>query len=132
MLPASVSLGNSLYVFGGCTQSTNGPLRNLDDALRFDLATNRWYRLRDLPQATRAWWAVPADGGLYLLGGYGDRFLDTVYHYDIQSDTYRLVSRLPVGLADSKFFYVGGALYAAGGEDAPAKRFAGTLIGDVH
>jgi N-acetylneuraminic acid mutarotase len=132
MLPGSASMGDSVYIFGGCTQSTSEPLRNLGDALRFDSATGRWLALKDLPEATRAWGVAPVGGGLYLCGGYGDHFLDSVYHYDVGSDAYHLVSRLPAGLADCKFFYADGALYAAGGEDAPARRFAGTLIGRVR
>lgn len=129
LLHAAAAVNDSIYLFGGCTQPPDGPLTNLDDARLLDTATGKWTMLQPPPVAARAWWAVPVEGRIFLFGGAADSFLDTVYRYDPRSDEYHLVSRLPAPLADTKFSYIGGTFYGAGGEDRPYSRFPGTLAG---
>jgi N-acetylneuraminic acid mutarotase len=121
--------GKFIYLFGGASQNSGEPLVNLNDAYRFDTVTKSWVALRPMPAASRALWAAEADGLIYLLGGSADRSLDTVYQYHPKQDEYRLVSRLPLPLLDTKYFYHKGAFYGATGEDKGGSRFSGLLIG---
>jgi N-acetylneuraminic acid mutarotase len=128
VLQASAAIGQTIYLFGGCTQRAGAPLQNLSDAWRFDTVAGRWTPLAPAP-AARAWSAAAAGEKVYLFGGYGAGFLDSVICYDPAADSYALVGTLPLPLGDCKFFYGAGAFYAAAGEHVAAGRFAGTLIG---
>jgi N-acetylneuraminic acid mutarotase len=120
-----------IYIFGGATQQPGQELINLDDAYRFDTQSERWSKLKSAPQPTRAWWATTGNDSLYLFGGYSENFLDQVYQYEPQKDEYRLVSKLPLPLCDTKFFLSEGVFYAASGEDKEGSRYSGTLIGKI-
>jgi len=126
---AVVSIGNSIYLFGGATQTKGGPLTDLSDAYRFDTATKKWTTLSSMLQACRAIGSVVAQGSIYLIGGVGQHSLDTVYRYRPERDEYQLVSHLPSPLLDSKFFFKDGSFYGATGEDKAASRFPGLYIG---
>lgn len=125
-------LSNHIYLFGGSTQKAGRDLENLNDVHRFNTTSRKWIALKQAPFAARAWWSTPADGYIYLFGGYSDRFLDEIYRYDQARDEYRLTSRLPLPLADTQFFYHKGVFYGAAGEDKMASRFSGTLIGRMQ
>jgi N-acetylneuraminate epimerase len=127
----AAAVGKDVYVFGGCRQEAAG-LTDLDSVCRFDTAAGTWEQRRRAPVAGRAWGAAVAPDAVYLVGGYGGAFLDTVYRYALGADSWELVSHLPQPLADAKFFYGDGALYGAGGEDGPGSRFGGTLIGRLQ
>ncbi len=125
-------VGPYIYLFGGSSQRPGQELYNLDDAYRFDCGAGTWKALRRTPAPIRAWWATTAGRDVYLFGGYSDRFLDDVYRYDPSRDEYRIVSHLPVPLADTKFFYDHRTFYGTSGEDQGSSRFRGTLIGQVR
>jgi N-acetylneuraminic acid mutarotase len=125
----SAVAGNHIYVFGGSTQKPHHDLENLSDVHRFDIKLHTWSSLKPAPVAARAWFATPANGYIYLFGGYTDHFLDEVYQYNPSRDEYWLVSRLPLPLADTQFFYQKGTFYGATGEDKMASRFSGMFIG---
>jgi N-acetylneuraminic acid mutarotase len=130
LIHAGAALGKSIYIFGGASQKKGEPLKNLDDACRFDTDSGRWTRLNRTPVAARAWWAMPVgEDSIYLFGGYSEQFLDHVYRYDVERDNYEKIANLPLPLADIKFFHHDGIFYGAGGEDQKASRFSGTLIG---
>lgn len=124
-----VSIGNSIFLFGGATQSKGGPLIDLNDAYRFDTVTKKWSTLTPMPQACRAMGVTVARGSIYLIGGVGQNSLDTVYSYQPGRDEYRLVSHLPSPLLDAKFFFQNGVFYGATGEDKARSRFPGLYIG---
>ena len=130
-IQSAAAAGSSVYLFGGVTQRTGGPLQNLDDACRLDTNTETWTTLKPAPQQVRAWWAEAADASIYLLGGYSDRFLDTVYRYDPSKDEYTLVSNFQPGLADTKFIHHQGTFYGISGEDKGKSRFPGLLLGTL-
>ncbi len=129
LVHAAGVLDKSIYIFGGLTQKSGEPYRNLDDAYKFDTLKKRWTKIRSLPQAARALWATSAGHYIYLFGGMGEKELNTVYRYNPSSDKYELVSQMPLPLMDTKFFYFNGAFYGAAGEDKAASRFSGLLIG---
>jgi N-acetylneuraminic acid mutarotase len=124
-----VSIGESIYLFGGATQSKGGPLIDLNDAYRFDTVSKKWSTLKRMPQASRALGVTVARGSIYLIGGVNQKGLDTVYVYQPVQDEYRLVSHLPSPLLDSKFFFKNGSFYGATGEDKARSRFPGLYMG---
>jgi N-acetylneuraminic acid mutarotase len=128
VVPAVVSLGSSIFLFGGATQSGGGRLTDLDDAYRFDTLTRKWNTIKSMSQPSRALWATNARGSIYLFGGVGERTFDTVYRYDPRTDQYQLVSHLPAPLLDVKFFFHNGFFYGATGEDKARSRFPGLYI----
>ncbi len=130
-IQTAAAAGSSVYLFGGVTQRKGGPLQNLDDAYRLDTITGSWTTLKQAPQKVRAGWAETVDADIYLLGGYSDRFLDTVYLYDPSEDEYTLVSNFQPGLADTEFLHHQGTFYGISGEDKGKSRFPGLLLGTL-
>jgi N-acetylneuraminic acid mutarotase len=131
-LHATTRIDDSVFIFGGCTRPAGAPLQNLAEVWRFDVLAERWVALSPAPVAARSWSAVAVDGVIYLFGGYGDRFLDSVYCFDPLADRFEQIGPLPQPLADIKFFYNTGRFYVAAGEHAMAARFSGTLIGTLE
>jgi N-acetylneuraminic acid mutarotase len=129
LLHAAATLGDSLYLFGGCTQNPGGPLTDLADAYRLDKDGSQWESIKPLSLPIRAAGIAVANGSIYLFGGYSGKFLDQVYRYDVAKNDYTLVSHMPVALADTRFAFTGGRFYGATGENAGGSRFAGLLIG---
>jgi N-acetylneuraminic acid mutarotase len=128
---SAAAVGNEIFVFGGLTQKAGESHSNLDDAHRFSTKTNTWTKIRKLPIAMRAFWAGSDGRSVFLIGGYSDAGLDTVYRYSPTKDDYELVSRLPQPLMDTKFIFVKDTFYGASGEDKLASRFSGIVIGRV-
>lgn len=126
---AVVSIGKSIFVFGGANQVKGGDLTDLNDAYRFDSVTGKWTELASMPVACRAMGAAVAKGSIYLIGGVGAQTLNTVYKYSPDKNQYQLVSHLPAPLLDSKFFFKDGYFYGATGEDKARSRFPGLYIG---
>jgi N-acetylneuraminic acid mutarotase len=126
---SAAAVGDKIYVFGGVTQKPGEKFHNLDDAYRLDSRTGIWKSLSKLPQPMRAFWAGADGKQLYLIGGYGEAGLDTVYRYSPSADSYELVSRLPQPLMDTKFIFNNGVFYGASGEDKLVSRFRGMVIG---
>ncbi|MEZ5344950.1 MAG: kelch repeat-containing protein [Pyrinomonadaceae bacterium] len=128
---SAAAIGDQIYFFGGITQKPGEKYHNLDDAFRFDTKTESWKRLANMPVAMRAHWTVSGGGSIYLIGGYADGGLDSVYRYSPSEDSYELVSRLPQPLMDTKFLFNDGKFYGAGGEDDLMSRFGGLVIGTI-
>lgn len=126
---SAAAVGKNIYVFGGVTQKPGEKFYNLDDAFRFDTGTRKWSVIRKMPVAMRAFWAGADGKNVYLIGGYAEAGLDTVYRYTPSADTYELVSRLPQPLMDTKFIFNDGKFYGASGEDKLVSRFPGMVIG---
>ncbi len=127
---SAAAVGKNLYVFGGVTQASAGEkFYNLDDAYRFDTTSGKWIVIGKMPVAMRAFWAGSDGKSIYLIGGYAEAGLDTVYRYRPSQNTYELVSRLPQALMDTKFIFNDGKFYGASGEDKLVSRFPGMVIG---
>jgi N-acetylneuraminic acid mutarotase len=129
---SGTAVGEKIYVFGGVTQKEGEKIANLDDAFCLDTKTGKWSPIKKLPQAMRAFWAQSDGKSVYLLGGYSEDGLDSVYRYSPSSDSYMLVSTLPQPLMDTKFIYNDGKFYGASGEDKLMSRFPGLVIGTLN
>lgn len=128
---SATAVGKNIYVFGGVTQKTGEQIRNLDDAYKFDTKTKKWSTIKQMPIAMRAFWAASDGKSVYIIGGYAESGLDTVYLYSPAKDDYELVSKLPQPLMDTKFIFNGGKFYGASGEDKLMSRFSGLVIGSL-
>src|SRR5690606_23835831 len=92
---SAASVGSDIYVFGGLTQKKGEEIENLDDAYRFDTTAGKWNAVTKMPIKMRAFWAGTDGDDIYLIGGYSDAGLDSVYRYSPRSDEYELISKLP-------------------------------------
>lgn len=128
---SAAAVGTDIYVFGGLTQKKGEEIANLDDAYRFDTAAGKWSPVKNMPVKMRAFWAGTDGENIFLIGGYSDAGLDSVYKYSPKTDEYELVSKLPQPLMDTKFIYNDGHFYGASGEDKPRSRFSGLVIGTI-
>ena len=124
-------IGKNIYVFGGVRQIKGGPIKNLDDAYKFNTQAKSWTSIQKMPVAMRAFWAGSDGKSIYLIGGYAESGLDSVYRYSPAADSYELVSKLPQPLMDTKFIFHGGKFYGASGEDKLMSRFSGLVIGSL-
>jgi len=127
---AVASCGGKLFVFGGYGVRPDGTLGNFGDAWRFDGA--RWTRLSDMPVPARWTTALALDSRhIGLFGGYGGGFLDKVFVYDTQTDTYSPSAPLPLPVATLAGGVANGTVYLAGGEDLQRHRSAAFFIGKI-
>jgi N-acetylneuraminic acid mutarotase len=133
VLPAIARLGESVYLFGGCSAGASGAALNREDAYRFDGRANRWTTLHPLPAAVRGLSAVPLDDRYILLaGGYTDSgFSSAVYVYDSRDGQYRSDASLPLPVMGMELLRRGSALWGIGGEDKNRSRTARVLEGFV-
>ena len=114
------SIGERLFVFGGYGYH-EGILGNYGDAWVFK--NRSWKRLKDMPVPAR-WTAALAldDRHIGLFGGYGEGFLDKVFIYDVEADTYAPSDPLPLPVATMSAGMDKGIIYLAGGEDLQRHR----------
>jgi N-acetylneuraminic acid mutarotase len=139
---ASVTVGNELYLFGGCTPAGEGKISNLDGANRFNPADGQWKKLHSLPAAARALSAVRLDDHRILLaGGYVASqeeakgrdtdfgFTEATWIYHTDTDTYESASPLPLRIAGMEFIAHGNTVFGIGGEDRMRSRSNRVLAG---
>ena len=132
-MPAAVAVGDSIYLFGGCSASPSGGVLNRNEAYRFNSHTNEWAALHSLPAAIRGLSAVAVDNRYILVaGGYTESgFSSAVYLYDIQDGQYRPAAPLPLPVMGMQLLMRGQAIWGIGGEDKNRGRTARVLEGIV-
>jgi N-acetylneuraminic acid mutarotase len=129
-IAAIASVGDRIYLFGGCAPTGPGTIRNLDHAYSYAASTGQWHHLRSLPVAARSISAVALDDRFILLAGgytasqddakkhgtdYG--FTPAAWIYDTVHDTYERMEPLPLPVAGMEFVMHGAAVFGIGGED---------------
>ena len=126
---AVAAVGNKLFVFGGYGYQ-DGVLGNFGDAWVYEKGS--WRRLKDMPVPAR-WTAALAldDHHIGLFGGYGEGFLDKVFIYDTEQDTYLPSDPLPLPVATMSAGIDKGTIYLAGGEDLQRHRTDALFIGRI-
>jgi hypothetical protein len=67
-------------------------------------------------------------GHLLVVGGYTDRFIDTIVAVDPATGKCTPAGKIPVGLADTRFVAIGGRIVGVTGEDGIKHRYTDTLI----
>ncbi|HET6453524.1 MAG TPA: kelch repeat-containing protein [Armatimonadota bacterium] len=126
---AVASVGNKLFVFGGYGYH-DGVLSNFGDAWVYQ--NRSWKRLKDIPNPARWSAALALDNRhIGLFGGYGEGFLDKVWIYDVETDTYAPAPPLPLPVATMSAGLNNGTIYLAGGEDLQRHRTDKLFIGRI-
>ncbi|HEX3765718.1 MAG TPA: kelch repeat-containing protein [Kofleriaceae bacterium] len=117
---SATQLGGAIYVFGGVV-GPPGPVTITSTAWKYDIASNTWTRIADLP-TTNFGAAVAAIGGkIYLASGSG--FLQQTWQYDPATDTYTRKADAPAAAqARMHAVVLGGEMHA----------FAGGFEGSAH
>lgn len=127
-----VAVGDKLYVFGGYSYPLDGfaPYSRVDV---YDVASDEWTRLRDLPRAINHA-GVANDGQyVYFAGGYvadadgngADYGTRDVFRYDIAADTYTPMTPLPVERAAGSLVLYERTLHYFGGTNKERTTDAG-------
>jgi YVTN family beta-propeller protein len=107
---AAVTLGGSVYVFGG----GNGPSQ-LSDIVRVDPSTGASRLVGHLPAASSDSTAASVAGTAYIVGGYtGTHWLDTIVAFRPGGNA-RVVAHLPRALRYAAVTAVGDRIVIAGG-----------------
>jgi N-acetylneuraminic acid mutarotase len=132
-LAAAGVSGSAVYLFGGCSMDAGNKVVNHARALRYDSTSNQWKTVKALPNGNRGLTAIAhGDRSILLFGGYTDSgFTSEVLLYDVQSDTYRKLKPMPLGLAGVEFVLNRRTIYGAGGEDRMRSRSARLLAGKL-
>jgi DNA-binding CsgD family transcriptional regulator len=111
-------LEGRIYVPGGLG-SDGMPLDRLEI---YEPLEDRWTQGPSLPVPLCAYAIVAYGQGFYLLGGWdGQRYLDTVYYYDIKGETWRLEGQMPTPRGFAAAALADGRIYLVGGYDGEAE-----------
>jgi Kelch motif protein len=117
---AAARIGRFVFVVGGFEQRSG---RTTAAVERYDLARNRWRRVRSMPVGLNHPAAASYRGDFYVLGGYtgaGDLRgeVSSLYRYDPDRDRWSRLRNGPTKRAALAVGVIGGRLYAAGGANS--------------
>ena len=110
-------VGHSIYVVGGFDRGSG---RTTAAVERYDIDSNRWRRVRDMPIALNHPAAAAHAGRLYVIGGYTSAHglrgpTRRLYRYNPERNRWRRLRSMPTARAALAAAVVGGRLYAVGG-----------------
>src|SRR6185503_2331895 len=90
----AVLLDGKIYTAGGMMNSTATAVNRFES---YDIRSNRWQRLRDLPLPVHHTAMATVGGRIYVLGGATGTSTpsDRVFAYDPETDTWNEKARLP-------------------------------------
>jgi Kelch motif protein len=114
---AAARIGRFVYVVGGFERSSGQTVAAVE---RYDIRSDRWSRLPDMPVALNHPTATAHSGRLYVHGGYrGETGLTRptgiLLRYHPQRRRWRRLPSSPTPRAAHALAAIGGRLYAAGG-----------------
>lgn len=115
------SWNETIFCFGGAHMN-NGAVENISQIHSFSISENRWSTIGDLPTPLRALSAATGPDSIYLFGGYGTTFENSIFTFNPQTGEIAAIGELPMGIADCKFFYSAPWWIGAGGEPGPRLR----------
>lgn len=123
-----VSDGRYLYQFGGRFLTGKGqPLHYFNDVWRYDVQSDQWTKLAEMPVGVQLARAVFADGKILLIGR--DR---RAMKFDPVTDGFTNLTGLPEDALVDSFFWLPPFIVGAGGEtklDRPRRRANWTFLG---
>ncbi len=117
---AAARVGRYVYLVGGFERRSGGTTAAVE---RYDIARDRWRRLRSMPVGLNHPAAAAYRGDVYVLGGYTGRGdlrgeVGSLYRYDPQRDRWSRLPSAPTRRAALAVGVIGDRLYAAGGANA--------------
>lgn len=120
---AAATIDEAIYVCAGF-----GGGERVD---RFDVASNAWAQIADLPEGVHHPGVAALDGILFVAGGYSverHTAVDHVWAYDNDNDAWTARASLPAPRGALGLVALDGALYAAGGA---TEHLGGPVSGDL-
>ncbi len=128
---SAVTDGRAIYLFGGMYQAhKDDPVAKFYDVWRYDLATDTWSRLADLPEAMLGAAVVRAGERIILVGKAG-----RVMAFDPPTGRFSRLDDIPRDVSVNYFGWTGSALVGASGETPQAvrrRRSEWTFIGKLQ
>jgi N-acetylneuraminic acid mutarotase len=117
---AAARIGGSIFVVGGFERLSGATTRAVE---RYDIARDRWSRVRSMPTGVNHTTAVAYRGKLYVHGGYrGRRDLSSAtnrfFRYDPRRNRWRRLRSSGTRRAAHAAAVIGRKLYVAGGANA--------------
>ena len=109
--------GQTLWVVGGVTSTSEGGTAETDAIQKVDLTTGQVTVAGHLPQAMGHATAVTLDGSVFVIGGRSGTVPSAaIWRVDPASGTVEPAGHLPEALSDAGSVVVGGTGYLVGGE----------------
>ena len=106
---------DTFYVFGGYAKG----VKSSNHVQAFDVAKNKWRRLKDMPSAITHMNTVVDGRTVWIAGGYKDGYkgkaIDEVWKYDVDKNTFVAGPSLPGPRAGGGLALVGRRLHYFGG-----------------
>lgn len=115
-------VNNFIYVVGGFLRSGSGGITT-NAVERYDIARDRWARVRSMPVGVNHPAAVAYRSNLYVVGGYRGRGdlkdeVGTLQRYEPERDRWTRLRSMPTRRAALAAGVLGDRLYAAGGANS--------------
>jgi N-acetylneuraminic acid mutarotase len=115
---ATVVVGDRVYVMGGFTLGTDGPI---DRVQIYDTANNAWSEGPPLPDPVHHHGAVLVGGKIYVVGGFHEPFpkrepIDLTWVFDPSTNHWDRRAPLPSPRGAMMVAAIGDLIYAIGGE----------------
>jgi N-acetylneuraminic acid mutarotase len=110
-------IGRFVYVVGGFERDGRRTTAAME---RYDVESDSWERLADMPVALNHSVAAAYRGDLYVMGGYAsatglDSAIAGLFRYDPETDRWSRLPRAPSRRAAHAMGVIGNRLYVAGG-----------------
>ena len=112
---SSVSIGNDVYVFGGATNINAGNETNSLTAYKYNILTDTWTQLTDIPYYFFFGGTVAIGTDIYIFGSHNSSYSKRAYKYDTLTDTYTRLTDIPFNYTDMPVTSIGTDIYLFGG-----------------
>ncbi len=127
---AVAGLGDSLWVVGGVTSTSEGGTTETDVVQHLNLTSGRVTVTGRLPQPIGHATALVLDGQIFVLGGRsGTVPTAAIWHLDPANGALSLAGQLPSPVSDAASVVVGGVGYLVGGELIGPSQPLDTVVG---
>jgi N-acetylneuraminic acid mutarotase len=112
--PGGACLDGKVYLIGGLIKAGVA----VKAVYAYDIATNTWAQVADLPQPRGAAGVTVYNGKIYVVGGLGYPDKNDLFAYTPGTNSWATLAAMPTARDHLIFEQVGGKLYAIGGRTA--------------
>lgn len=106
-----IVLNNKIYY----APSSYAPRSGTSDFYKYDIPTDTWIRLTNMPEVRGNLAVAEASGKIYAIGGGQRGVTNTNYEYTLETDTWQTLDSMPTarqhidcGVVDNKIYVIGG------------------------